>query len=135
MKKAGLLLLCGAFAIALVGWTNSVDARPDYNKVHLAKYKGKDVEAALKEVKCGACHYGKSKKNRNDYGKALIKAGLTKEKYDNFKEDKKDLEKKAAVEAAFKKDIAAALDKVLEGDGGKEFKAKIDAGKLPGTNP
>ena len=125
MKKAGLLLLCGVFAVALVALTNAVDARPQYKKEHDAKYKGSKIESALKEAKCGSCHYGKSKKNRNDYGKALSKAGLTKDKFTELKSDKE------ALSAHIKK----ALEKVLEGDEGKKFAEKIKAGELPGTNP
>lgn len=125
MKKAGLLLLCCAFAVVLVCVTSSVNARPQYNKEHLKKYEGAPVEDALKEAKCNACHYGKSKKNRNDYGKALEKAGLTKAKFDELKGDGD----------ALSDHVQKALEKVLEGDAGKEFSDRIKAGKLPADNP
>ena len=127
MKKAGLLVLCGVFALALVIAAKSVDARPQYKKEHDAKYKGSSIEAALKEAKCNSCHYGKSKKNRNDYGKALEKVGLKKDKFTELKSDK----------AALSKHIKEALEKVLKekNEEGETFGDRIKAGKLPGTNP
>ena len=127
MKKVGLLTLCGLVAAMLVGFAGTADARPDYKKVHDAKYKGSDIEEGLKEAKCNACHYGKKKANRNDYGKALIKAGLTE---DNYKAKKADKE-------AFAKEIGEVLEKVLKekAEGGDTFGDRIKAGKLPGTNP
>ena len=125
MKKAGLLLLCCAFAVVLVCVTSSVDARPQYKKEQDEMYKGAPVEEALKEAKCNACHYGKSKKNRNDYGKALEKAGLTKDKFEELKSDKD----------ALAEHTKKALEKVLEGEAGKEFADRIKAGKLPADNP
>lgn len=127
MKKAGILTLCGVVAAMLVGFVGTVDARPDYKKVHDEKYKESSIAGALEEAKCNACHYGKKKSDRNDYGKALIKAGLTEE---NYKEKKGDKE-------AFAKEIAEALEKVLEekNEAGETFGDRIKAGKLPGTNP
>ncbi|MBP89997.1 MAG: hypothetical protein CMJ64_25360 [Planctomycetaceae bacterium] len=125
MKKAGLLLLCGAFAVALVALTNSLEARPQYRKEHDAQYKGSAIEGALKEAKCNTCHYGKSKKNHNDYGKALIKAGLTKDSFTKLKKDK----------PALSKHVKEALEKVVQGEEGKKFADRIKDGKLPGTNP
>ena len=127
MKKAGILILCGLVAAMLVGLTGTVDARSEYKKVHDAKYKESAIEGALAEAKCNACHIGKKRADRNDYGKALIEAGLT---GDNFKAKKGDKE-------AFAKEIAEALDKVLEAknEAGETFGERIKAGKLPGTNP
>ncbi|HRX82626.1 MAG: hypothetical protein H6821_09605 [Planctomycetaceae bacterium] len=127
MKKAGVLTLCGVVAAMLVGFVGTVDARPDYKKVQDEKYKDSSIAEALAEAKCNACHYGKKKSDRNDYGKALIKAGLTEE---NYKEKKADKE-------AFAKEIAEALEKVLEekNEAGETFGDRIKAGKLPGTNP
>jgi hypothetical protein len=118
MKKAGLLLLCGVFAVALVA---SVEARPNYKKEHDKQIENKVV----KDAKCNVCHYGKSKKNRNDYGKALTKAGLTKDKYTELKTDKD----------ALAKHISDTLKKFLEEDeAGKKWAAKLKEGELP-KNP
>ncbi len=127
MKKAGMLLLCGLMAAAFVGWTRTADARPQYKKEHDAKYKGSSIEAALEEVKCNACHYGKKKTDRNDYGQALVKAGLTKESFMEKKGDEKGLAKH----------IQESLEKALKekSEGGQTFGDLIKAGKLPGTNP
>ena len=81
MKKAGILVLCGLVAAMLVGYVGSVDARPNYPKV-FGKVEGfKNIEKEATEAKCNVCHYGKDKKNRNDFGKALVKGGLKKEAY------------------------------------------------------
>jgi len=130
MKKAGILALCGLLATMLISFVGTADARPQYKKENEAKYKGSSIEDALKEAKCNACHYGTgkdNKKNRNDYGKALIKLGLTKENYDAKKGDKE----------AFEKQIVETLEKVLKekSQDGETFGDRIKAGKLPGTNP
>ncbi len=127
MKKAGILTLCGLVAAMLVGFSGTVDARPDYKKVQDVKYKGSAIEGALADAKCNACHYGKKKTDRNDYGNALVKAGLTGENYKAKKGDKE----------AFAKEIEEALDKVLESknEADETFGDRIKAGKLPGTNP
>lgn len=127
MKKAGILTLCGLVAAMLVGFAEKANARPDYKKVHDEKYKDSPIKAALDDAKCNACHYGKKKTDRNDYGQALVKAGLT---GDNFKAKKGDKD-------AFAKEIAEAMDKVLKekSQGGETFGDLIKGGKLPGTNP
>ena len=127
MKKAGITLLCGLVVAMLVGLSGTADARPDYKKVHDKMYKESDIAEALADAKCNACHYGKKKANRNDYGEALIKVGLTEENYKAKKSDKE----------AFAKEIAEALEKVLKekSKGGETFGERIKAGKLPGTNP
>ena len=102
MKKAGILALCGV-ATLLFGLAGTADARPDYKKAHDAKHAGSKIESALKDAKCNACHYGKKKSNRNDYGKALIKAGLTEEAYKELKKSDK---------PAYEKLIKEAIEKV-----------------------
>ena len=127
MKKAGIFTLCGLLAAAFIGMSQTADARPQYKKEHDAKYKGSKIEDALGEAKCNACHYGKKKKDRNDYGKALIKVGLTEESFKAMKDDKEGLAKH----------VQEALEKVLKEktEGGETFGERIEAGKLPGTNP
>ena len=128
MKKAGILTLCGLVAAMLVGYSGNVDARPNYNKAHDEMHKDAQNAEALKEAKCNKCHYGKSKKDRNDYGKALIKLGLTEE---NFKAKNKDDKE------GLEKDIKEALEKVLKekNEAGETYGDRIKEGKLPGTNP
>jgi len=127
MKKAGLLIVFGLLAVAMCGLTPPADARPQYKKEHDEKYKETDVATALADVKCNACHFGTSKKNRNDYGQALTKVGLTHEKFDELKTDV----------PALTKHVKECLDKVLKekNEAGATFGELIKAGKLPGTAP
>lgn len=127
MKKVGILTLCGVVAAMLVGLAGTADARPNYKKAHDAKYKDSPIAEALAEAKCNVCHYGKKKADRNDYGEALVKIGLTEE---NFKAKKDQKE-------AFEKEIEEALEKVLKekSKSGETFGDLIKAGKLPGTSP
>ena len=73
MKK--LLALSGVMvlAIAFVAATEA-DARPQYNKSFLGKYK---KVTAAKKAKCNVCHRkkkaGEKGKPRNDYGIAMQK--------------------------------------------------------------
>ena len=121
----------GVFALVaaafIVMQAQPVSARPQYKKQFDAAYKDSKIAAAAKEAKCNVCHYGKSKKNRNDYGKALSKLGLTKDSYNEIKSDK----------AALAKKVDGALKAVLKvkSSGGETFGALIEAGKLPGTAP
>ena len=81
---------------------------------------------ASEEAKCNVCHFGNSKKNKNDYGKAL--GELLKK--DNYKEDRVKAEPEAVkkeLEEAFKK-VEAAKSK-----GGDTFGDRLKAGKLPGS--
>jgi len=128
MKKAGILTLCGLVAAMLIGFSGSVDARPQYNKAHDEMHKDAPNADAMKEAKCNKCHYGKKKADRNDYGKALIKLGLT---GDNYKKKNKD------DKPGLEKDIKEALEKVLKEKNGDDetYGDRIKAGKLPGTNP
>jgi hypothetical protein len=131
MKKVGIMLLCGLVAAMLVGYVGNADAFPDYPKV-IDKVKGLEkIKAEATEAKCNVCHYGKSKKNRNDFGKALSKAGLTKELYDKSREGKEGDAKLDAVAEILNEHV----DKVLKDDEGKAFKERIEAGKLPAENP
>jgi hypothetical protein len=69
---AGLVLaLAGIVVLTSV---RPAEARPQYLPVWLQTYpdvaEKNNVKAA---VKCNVCHFGASKKNRNDYGKAIEK--------------------------------------------------------------
>jgi len=67
-------VICGLMAICVltVSASRQAEARPPYMKAFLEKYeevaKAQDVK---NKVKCGVCHPGTSKKERNAYGKAL----------------------------------------------------------------
>lgn len=127
MKKAGLLIIGAIVAVILAAQTQPVDARPQYKKEHDEKYKESGIAEALADVKCNVCHFGTSKKNRTDYGKSLVKVGLTQEKFDELKTD---------VEA-LTKHIRECLDKVLKekNDAGQVYGDLIKTGKLPCTEP
>ena len=61
-----------AIAVAMIVATQDrAQARPKYLKAFATKYPALAKQA--KTVKCNVCHVGKKKKNRNDYGKALMK--------------------------------------------------------------
>ena len=124
MKKLGLSLV-GLFLVGLLA--QAAMARPDYKKQADVKWEKSKIAEILKEEKCNFCHYGKTKKNRNDLGKALMECGLTKEKYDELKEDKEKL-------GEFAKE---ALGKVLakKSSKGKTFGELIEAGEDPSTDP
>lgn len=127
MKKIGLLAVTSIAAIGLfLLQSGTANARPDYNKQFQETYKESKVIDAAKKAKCNTCHYGKSKKNRNDFGKALGKH-LTKDVYKTRNKDKE----------AFKKKIVEALKAVEKekATGGETFGKLIEGGKLPGTAP
>lgn len=114
-KRLGLAGVAVAFVLACL-LSGKAKARPGYMKAFVKKYP--TVAAAAKKAKCGTCHFGKSKKNRNDYGKALGKH-LGKKNQKNPKL------------------IDAALDKAAKEKkkGDTTFGDVIKSGKLPGTNP
>ncbi|HUT93863.1 MAG TPA: hypothetical protein VMY37_30650 [Thermoguttaceae bacterium] len=133
MRKAWLFAVTAALAAGAVlgGSTPSALAIKPFSDQFRAKYvkekPANDREKALAEAvtkaKCLVCHEGKSKKNRNPYGKQLAEL-LDK------KTDKENVEK-----------IHKAMDKVakMKSDAKKKdsptFGELIAAGKLPGAEP
>lgn len=122
MKRLFLAIVCATLTLGLC--TSAVFAIPEASK------QFKDHYPALKEkadeAKCNVCHYGTSKKNKNDFGKALSEFI----KKDNYKSDrvKSEADKvKAEFGEAFKKVEA------LKSKGGETFGERIKAGNLPGT--
>ena len=117
---AGLVLTLAG--LVLFTSARPAQARPQYLGVWLSTYPDAAEKNSVKTaVKCNVCHYGASKKNRNDYGKAIIKA-LDGEK--NVKDKEK-----------FKEALnTAAKEKNADG---KTFQELLDAKELPGskTNP
>lgn len=125
MKNVGLWML--SVAVLVLAGASPAWAIPPFKKAFDEKYGSNEgVKKASDELKCNLCHYGKSKKNLNDYGKSLHKL-LEK---NNFKEErlKAEPEKvKAEFEAAFTK---------TEGEkskSGETFGERLKAGKAPGT--
>jgi len=124
MRRLFLVLLLGMFLLGLTAQTALAVA--PLSKRFLETYKDSKIIEAAKQAKCSVCHYGKSKKNRNDYGEALSEF-FTKADYKKLKGDKDKL--KAALDSALKK---AEAEKSVSGE---TFGDLIAAGKLPGTAP
>ena len=107
-----LLSLVACFVVGLVWFVCSdAQARPLYCKTFIEQYP--KVEAA-KDAKCGICHPGKEKTERNNYGQALCKT---------IGENEKDA---AKVKAALTK--TEAEKSAVEG---KTFGDLLKDGKLP----
>lgn len=126
MKKVCVSLMLG---LVVIGWSvNSASALPPFNMEWKAKYVEGNGNASFVEAvntaKCNVCHQGTSKKEHNEYGKA-VKKYLTKAKYTEIKED----------EAAGKKYIIESLQKAeAEKNGsGKTWGEMLKAGTLPGA--
>lgn len=125
MRTFGCLSLA---ALALAVAASPAQALPPFNVAWKAKYvEGNSNEAFVKAVaaaNCNVCHDAatKSKKDKNEYGKAVGKY-LTKTDYEKVKAD---------TEAA-KKFIAEGLEKAAaeKAADGKTFADKIKAGMLP----
>lgn len=115
VRRLSLLGLAAVGALLLAS-ANQAEARPQYLKAFVAKYPA--LKAQAMKVKCNACHFGKKKKNRNDYGKALGKHV-----------GKKNQKNAKIIDAALS---ATEKDKNAKG---VTFGSLIKAGKLPGTAP
>ena len=132
MNKVLLRSVCAAVATASLFWLAEfpANAMKPFRDEFLAKYvkpdsadaKEKAFAEAVATAKCNVCHQGKTKRERNLYGRAVNKF--------LSKEDKEDKEK-----------IRAALDKTAEmrsdpdNPNSPTFGDLIKAGKLPGGEP
>jgi hypothetical protein len=118
MRKSWTWIACGvAFAAAALVSTQDAQARPGYLKSFNATYPA--LKDAAEGAKCGICHFGEKKTNRNDYGKAMGEA-------------------LGAKDVKGEKEVADALKKAEAGKSsteGKTFGDLIKDGKLPGKNP
>ncbi|MBI1344660.1 hypothetical protein GC163_00075 [bacterium] len=120
MRKSATWMVCGVAVAGLIlaSSMRTAEARPDYlNKAFIPMYETTKAEA--EKVKCGVCHYGTDKKNRNDYGKAMGEALGGK--------NIKDVEKL--------KEALTKIEKEKSSVEGKTFGDLIKDGKLPGKNP
>ena len=127
MKKFVVTLMVGAFALLVC--LGPAQARPPYAPITGDNYKDSEAIVAKAKAadKCNLCHdaASKSKKDHNEYGKAL-KNHMPAEEFMKLKgpDDK----------AALAKKLGEAL-KATEADkhsSGKTFGEVIKAGKLPG---
>jgi hypothetical protein len=122
MSKLSLKAVAGlVLVLAGITWLTPVrqaEARPQYLPVWLKTYP--DVAEKNKvtaAVKCNVCHFGAKKSNRNDYGKAIIKA----------LDGKKNVKDKDKIVDVLK---AAAKEKNADG---KTFGELLEANELPAT--
>lgn len=127
MKRVSLLALCGSIAVGSLLTPAAWGIEP-FKKEFESKYVKKDpatdaekaFAAAVSKAKCNTCHVGKTKKVRNEYGKAL-------DELLDRKTDAKNIPK-----------IQEALDKVagMKSDpkdpNSPTFGQLIEQGKLPG---
>jgi tRNA U54 and U55 pseudouridine synthase Pus10 len=129
MKKFVVCLIVAAVALSLTNSAYAVGAfQKQFVKSYTSETKNKVFFEAVAKAKCNVCHYGKSKKMRNDYGTALSKL-LDKSEF-------KTSLVKADPEGAEKK-IVAAFEKVAKMKNGKGllYGDLIKQLKLPGTAP
>jgi hypothetical protein len=127
MKRFVFLLgVCLVALLVNLLATQTASARPEYKKRLDEFCKNSKAADVLKEQSCKVCHFGTSKKNRNDFGKAVNKV-MNEETFKSLKEDKEKLAKKVdeALKAAMKE----------KSSNGKTFGQLIEAGELPAKNP
>ena len=127
MKKLAVFAI---ICVALATTAEKAQAIPAFAKAFTERYvstsKNADFVAAAKEKKCNLCHFGTSKKNKNDFGKVIAKH-LKKTNYSSTR-----VREEAA---AVKKEFDDAFKKILaeKNPAGKTYKSRIDAGMLPGS--
>ena len=132
MKKFVACLIVAGVTFSYIGVASAVAPfHKQFAKTYVEDKKdsvNKDFAEAVTKAKCNICHYGKSKKNRNDYGKALD------ELLD--KDDFKASAIKADPDGSEKK-IVDAFEKVakMKNADGVTFGSLIEDGKLPGNAP
>jgi hypothetical protein len=117
LKAVAGLVLALAGIVCMTSARNA-EARPQYLGMLMQTYpKVAEKNDVKNSVKCNVCHVGSVKKNRNDYGKAIVKA----------LEGKKNLtlKKKADFVDALK---TAAKEKNADG---KTFGDLLEADELP----
>lgn len=121
MRKSWTWIACGVAFVAasMLNAPQDAQARPNYLKGFNTAYPS--LKDAAETAKCTICHYGDSKKNRNDYAKAVGEA---------LGKDAKDVKDEKAIGDALKK--AEAGKSSTEG---KTFGDLLKDKKLPGKNP
>jgi len=128
MKKFAVIL--AVTAVAFIGSAEKAQAIPAFAKAFTERYvntsKNADFVTAAKEAKCNICHFGKSKKSKNDFGKAFAK---------HFKKANYSSTRVREEAAAVKKEFDEGIKKVLaeKNPAGKTYQSLIEAGSLPGT--
>ncbi len=129
MKRGLLLALIAFMAVNFAGSAGAIPVfKTHFEKMYVDKEKNKEFAAKVKAEKCNVCHYGKSKKNKNDYGLALSKL-IKKKEFSGARVKAEPDKVKAELDKAFKK-VGEVKKK-----SGKTFGELIKAGELPGTAP
>ena len=97
-----------------------------FTERHVDTSKDANFVTSVKTAKCNLCHFGTSKKNKNDFGKAFAKY-FKKTNYGSTR-----IREEADI---VKKEFDEGLKKVLaeKNPSGETYKSLIEAGKLPGT--
>jgi hypothetical protein len=127
MKRVCLFVLCGVVASTMAASARTAYAiapfKKEFDNAYVKPNPTTDAEkslaASVAMVKCNVCHVGTSKKERNEYGKALATM-LT----------KKDGKEIAKIKDALEK--AAAMKSKPGDDSSPTFGELIQQGKLPG---
>ena len=126
MKRCAIFFLVGLVAVLMNMTGRQVSARPEYKARFDEATKSTKAASVIKEAKCNNCHYGSSKKNRNEFGQAVNKF-MNAETFKSIRENRDELNKK--VDAALKSALKEKSKK------GKTFGELIDSGSLPAINP
>lgn len=125
MKNVGIGSLVVVVVLAL--GAGPAWAIPPFKKAFDDKYGTvESIKTASAELKCNVCHFGNSKKNLNDYGKALKMLV----KKDDYKADRLQAEADKV-----KSELDAAMTKVEaeKSKDGEKFGDRLKAGRVPGT--
>ena len=127
MKKLFALVLCSCVALSLLPLgAKRAEAIPAFKTEFDAMYvkkdsqdpKEKSLAEAVDKVKCNVCHVGKSKKDKNEYGKELGKLL-----------GKADLKAKAKIQDALKQ--VGKIKSKPGDDASPTYEDLIKDGKLP----
>jgi len=133
MRKAWLFTLAAALVAGAMLWGSTPSAwaikafsdqfRAKYVKEKPASDREKEFAEAVTKANCLVCHEGKSKKDRNPYGKQLAELLDRKTDRDNVEKIQKALDKVAKMKFDPKKKDSPTFGEL------------IAAGKLPGAPP
>jgi hypothetical protein len=127
MKNAFILSALGAIAVVslLASGAFGIEAfKKEFDNKYVKKDPASDTEKAFaiaaNKAKCAVCHVGKTKKVRNEYGKAL----------DELLDRKTDAKNTAKIQDALEK--VAGMKSNSKDASSPTFGELIEQGKLPG---
>jgi hypothetical protein len=126
MRNVVLLALVSCIALAAARTASAVPAfNKEFENKYIKKEPATDSEKALAasfaKVKCNVCHTGKTKKVRNEYGKAL----------DELLDKKTDIKDIPKIQAALEK--VSTLKSDPKDPASPTFGELLEQGKLPST--